>query len=491
MCSQPAAGKMETPQQYCLRWKYHHSNLQAMFSQLLERECFCDVTLACEGKTLKAHKVMLSACSTYFDSIFSQYEENNPIVILKDVKFSDIKALVQFMYKGEINVDNSELTSLLKTAEELRIKGLAEVSWRSDREMEAPESGDEDLDQPQPKRLKSEPYSPKSGQNTITSLSSRDDYNESHDDAIDEDGDDGSENECSTGMWDTDRSSRNDSHFDDSIDVKPSAGALSHNRIQSNNYATNMQPQPPNLVNTQNTIVSPQVVTSSSVTGLSAAAAAGCAIGGAVPDDDKCSVTSASAVPGNTPYSAETASTAASVDLSQYPDIMKMNDYLESGGRRPQFWEEPFTKRLMEAIKNKELEMKVAAELMGVSYGTLYGRYRDAYGCLKHPYRVRDFWSEQGPAEVLAKLQRKELTLFRAAEMLNVTVTTLANYLSTLRQGGGTGSSDNEDVSDNEDMVIDEDKVSTHSSSTTHSSIHNNPDITIVKKENLANLNGN
>ena len=92
---------------------------------------------------------------------------------------------------------------------------------------------------------------------------------------------------------------------------------------------------------------------------------------------------------------------------------------------------------------------------------------------------------------MLAKLQRKELTLFRAAEMLNVTVTTLANYLSTLRPGGGAGSSDNEDVSDDEHMVIDEDKGSTHSSSTTHSSIHNNPDITIVKKEPLANLNGN
>lgn len=78
-------------------------------------------------------------------------------------------------------------------------------------------------------------------------------------------------------------------------------------------------------------------------------------------------------------------------DLSQFSDVMKMNDYLESGGRRPQFWEEPFTKRLMEAIKNKELEMKVAAELMGVSYGTLYGRYRDAYGCLKHPYRYNSY----------------------------------------------------------------------------------------------------
>lgn len=48
-------------------------------------------------------------------------------------------------------------------------------------------------------------------------------------------------------------------------------------------------------------------------------------------------------------------------------------------------------------------------------------------------FRVRDFWSEPGPAEVLAKLRRKEITLFRAAEFLNVTVHTLATYLSTLQ----------------------------------------------------------
>ena len=47
--------------------------------------------------------------------------------------------------------------------------------------------------------------------------------------------------------------------------------------------------------------------------------------------------------------------------------------------------------------------------------------------------RVRDFWSEPGPAEILAKLRRKEITLFRAAEFLNVTVHTLATYLSTLQ----------------------------------------------------------
>lgn len=78
-----------------------------MFSQLLDRGCFCDVTLACDGQTLKAHRVVLSACSTYFDSILTNCNsEKDPIIILKDVKFMDIKYLVEFMYKGEINVEH-------------------------------------------------------------------------------------------------------------------------------------------------------------------------------------------------------------------------------------------------------------------------------------------------------------------------------------------------------------------------------------------------
>ncbi|XP_037936434.1 uncharacterized protein LOC119670299 [Teleopsis dalmanni] len=67
-----------------------------------------------------------------------------------------------------------------------------------------------------------------------------------------------------------------------------------------------------------------------------------------------------------------------------------MDDYLAKG-RRPQFWEEPFTRRVLDAIKNKRLEMKKAARILGVSYGTLYGRYREVYGCLKHPYSNSTF----------------------------------------------------------------------------------------------------
>lgn len=73
-------------------------------------------------------------------------------------------------------------------------------------------------------------------------------------------------------------------------------------------------------------------------------------------------------------------------EREEWKDVVRMSDYLTKG-RRPQFWEEPFTKRVLDAIKNKNLEMKKAAKLLGVSYGTLYGRYRETYGCLKHPYR--------------------------------------------------------------------------------------------------------
>jgi hypothetical protein len=45
------------PQQVCLRWNSFHSNMETMFPALLNKEKFVDVTLACEGRVVKCHKV--------------------------------------------------------------------------------------------------------------------------------------------------------------------------------------------------------------------------------------------------------------------------------------------------------------------------------------------------------------------------------------------------------------------------------------------------
>ncbi|XP_053682053.1 protein tramtrack, beta isoform isoform X3 [Sabethes cyaneus] len=114
---------------YCLRWNNHQSNLLGVFSQLLQDESLVDVTLACsEGASIRAHKVVLSACSSYFQTLFLTHPGRHPIVILKDVRFAELRTLVDFMYKGEVNVEYCQLSELLKTAESLKVKGLAEMT---------------------------------------------------------------------------------------------------------------------------------------------------------------------------------------------------------------------------------------------------------------------------------------------------------------------------------------------------------------------------
>uniref|UniRef100_A0A8D9BL35 Protein tramtrack, alpha isoform n=1 Tax=Cacopsylla melanoneura TaxID=428564 RepID=A0A8D9BL35_9HEMI len=115
-------------QRFCLRWNNHQSNLLSVFDQLLHDESFVDVTLAVDGRYLKAHKIVLSACSPYFQALFVGHPDRHPIVILKDIPYVDMRSLLDFMYRGEVSVDQDRLTLFLKVAESLRIKGLTEVN---------------------------------------------------------------------------------------------------------------------------------------------------------------------------------------------------------------------------------------------------------------------------------------------------------------------------------------------------------------------------
>lgn len=84
-----------------------------------------DVTLACDGHQVHCHRLVLAACSSYFESLLSDNPCKHPIIILpKDVRLWEIQALVDFMYKGQVNVSQAGLAQLLKCAETLQIRGL-------------------------------------------------------------------------------------------------------------------------------------------------------------------------------------------------------------------------------------------------------------------------------------------------------------------------------------------------------------------------------
>jgi BTB/POZ domain len=78
----------------------------------------------CEDSAVRAHRVVLSACSPYFQKIFIDNPGKHPIVVLKDVLCWEMQCILDFMYKGETSVPEPQLTSLIKAAESLKVRGL-------------------------------------------------------------------------------------------------------------------------------------------------------------------------------------------------------------------------------------------------------------------------------------------------------------------------------------------------------------------------------
>lgn len=77
----------------------------------------------------RLHKLVLCASSSHFEKLLGALPPGQtPIVVLDGPHPQDVASLIHFIYHGEVNVDQENLASLLRTAESLKIKGLAEVS---------------------------------------------------------------------------------------------------------------------------------------------------------------------------------------------------------------------------------------------------------------------------------------------------------------------------------------------------------------------------
>jgi hypothetical protein len=118
---------------FCLEYSNHKSDMIDAFDDYLKNENMVDVMLSCEGNTIKAHKMILSAGSTYFRNIFSAFKNpfQFPVLIIKDMPFKDLKAIVEFLYRGEVVVPVEQVSSLSKSAQSLYIKGLEKYFHKS------------------------------------------------------------------------------------------------------------------------------------------------------------------------------------------------------------------------------------------------------------------------------------------------------------------------------------------------------------------------
>ncbi|XP_043209503.1 broad-complex core protein isoforms 1/2/3/4/5-like isoform X2 [Amphibalanus amphitrite] len=112
-------------QKFCLKWDGFQGSVTSVFDQLRSGGELLDVTLCCEGQRVRAHRMMLSACSPYFRELLKSISCQQMAIFLKDTTAADLSAIVEFIYKGSVNVSQSQLASFIKTAEMLQIRGLS------------------------------------------------------------------------------------------------------------------------------------------------------------------------------------------------------------------------------------------------------------------------------------------------------------------------------------------------------------------------------
>ena len=122
-----------------LAWNEFNSATSSTFQDLYTDQEFTDVTLATEDdKQLKAHKVILSSCSSFFRKILLNNPHQHPLLYLKGVKFAQLKSVIQFMYLGQAEVAQEDLQSFMNSAQDLGIKGLTEIASSVDAKPEMP-----------------------------------------------------------------------------------------------------------------------------------------------------------------------------------------------------------------------------------------------------------------------------------------------------------------------------------------------------------------
>merc|ERR1712183_130128 len=123
--------KMTSSEKFCLRWNDFENNISIAFREIREEKDFFDCTLSCGSRQIEAHKLILSACSPFFRSVLRQNPHQHPLLYLKGVEFTDLQAVLNFMYHGEVNVAQEELNSFLSVAEDLKVKGLTQNNTES------------------------------------------------------------------------------------------------------------------------------------------------------------------------------------------------------------------------------------------------------------------------------------------------------------------------------------------------------------------------
>lgn len=114
-------------QSYNMHWKGYTDHFKGMMQRMLVSQENSDVTLVCdELRTVKAHKNILSASSPIFQKMFDLQQGKELFLYMRGIKFHILESIIEFIYLGQVNLQEHFVEDFVAIARSLEVSGLNE-----------------------------------------------------------------------------------------------------------------------------------------------------------------------------------------------------------------------------------------------------------------------------------------------------------------------------------------------------------------------------
>ena len=110
-------------------WDTYPDHVKNMLHEMMTSDYLTDVTLVCDDDIqIKAHKIVLSACSNVFKKIINSLPLNdrNAVIYLRGIQHKEMESILEFMYLGETTYHKDKMDEFLNVSKSLDIKELCE-----------------------------------------------------------------------------------------------------------------------------------------------------------------------------------------------------------------------------------------------------------------------------------------------------------------------------------------------------------------------------